>query len=311
MRLMTRGFPALGRAEVFSVLGLVVFTWAVGGAGSASDKRLQGPYLGQTPPGTTPRTFAPGFVSTPAHEFGASFTPDGKAFYFTRRDPNRNANVIMMSTCIDDIWTEPKVAPFIDDWEAFEPRVTPDGRRLYFTSNKPLPLEGAVPMSMWYVERRGKGWTSPENAGPPFNPMKSMYVSMTLDGTIYTTDISGGPGTEGIAVARQTGGKYRKLERLGPPINTGTTDMYPFVAPDESYLIFTSRRPPTNTRGGGLWIAFKKPDGTWTNPRLIDLGMEAGLPLVSPDGKYLFFTAGERGKSDIYWVEAKFIELLK
>jgi pimeloyl-ACP methyl ester carboxylesterase len=32
------------------------------------------------------------------------------------------------------------------------------------------------------------------------------------------------------------------------------------------------------------------------------------LPFVSPDGKYLFFTAGERGKSDIYWVEAGFLK---
>ena len=86
--------------------------------------------------------------------------------------------------------------------------------------------------------------------------------------------------------------------------------MYPFIAPDESYLIFTSRRPPTNT-GGGLWISYKQPDGTWSDPRAIDLGMAAGLPQMSPDGKYLFFTAGERGKSDIYWVEAKFIEELK
>jgi hypothetical protein len=43
-------------------------------------------------------------------------------------------------------------------------------------------------------------------------------------------------------------------------------------------------------------------------PRAIDLGLPAGLPFVSPDGRYLFFTAGERGKSDIYWVEARFLE---
>lgn len=48
--------------------------------------------------------------------------------------------------------------------------------------------------------------------------------------------------------------------------------------------------------------------GRWSEPRAIDLGMPAGLPFVSPDGKYLFFTAGERGKSDIYWVEAGFID---
>jgi Tol biopolymer transport system component len=52
-------------------------------------------------------------------------------------------------------------------------------------------------------------------------------------------------------------------------------------------------------------------DGTWTEPRAIDLGMPAGTPAVSPEGKYLFFTAGERGNSDIYWVDAKLFEALK
>jgi len=39
--------------------------------------------------------------------------------------------------------------------------------------------------------------------------------------------------------------------------------------------------------------------------------MQAGTPAVSPDGKYLFFTAGERGKSDIYWVDGKVFKALK
>jgi pimeloyl-ACP methyl ester carboxylesterase len=55
-------------------------------------------------------------------------------------------------------------------------------------------------------------------------------------------------------------------------------------------------------------VSFRNPDRTWGEPRAIDLGLPAGLPLISPDGKYLFFTAGERGKSDIYWVEARFLE---
>jgi hypothetical protein len=47
--------------------------------------------------------------------------------------------------------------------------------------------------------------------------------------------------------------------------------------------------------------------------------MSAGMPFVSPDGKFLFFTAAEPGqstgpgpgKSDIYWVSAKILEELK
>ncbi len=266
----------------------------------------KGPYLGQSPPGTTPKIFAPGFISTEAHEFSCSFTPDGQEFYFTRRDPILNVPVIMATRCVDGTWTDPEVVPFVENLMSFEPRVTPGGLRLFFTWGQPLPGQQGPPMNVWYVDRAGGGWGEPQNPGPPLNPMKAMYVSVTSAGTIYTTDISEGPGVESIAVARLSEGKYATLERLGAPINVGARDMYPYVAPDESYLIFSSRRGTGGQEG--LFVSFRTADGKWGDPQAIELGMPAGLPLVSPDGKYLFFTAGERGKSDIYWVEATFIK---
>ena len=71
--------------------------------------------------------------------------------------------------------------------------------------------------------------------------------------------------------------------------------------------VFASQRPAQNV-DSGLFITYRQPDGSWKDPRPIDLGMRAGLPVVSPDGKYLFFTAGERGKSDIYWVDARILK---
>jgi len=294
------------RTAMASFCSAVLFLSAAA-PGRTAQVRLSGPYLGQTPPGTTPQIFAPGIVSTPAHEFSCSFTPDGKEFYFTRMDPKRGQNLIFVTKCIDEIWTNPEVVPFIQNRMSFEPRVTPDGSRLYFTSEKPVPGQEGFGMNIWYVERKGEGWSNPINPGRFLNPDKAMCVSVTLDGTIYTSDISGGPGTEGIAVARLIDGNYKRLERLPAPINVGAQDMYPYIAPDESYLIFASRRqsPPSSS---GLFVSFRNPDRTWGEPRSIDLGFPAGLPFVSPDGKYLFFTAGERGKSDIYWVEARFLE---
>jgi hypothetical protein len=269
--------------------------------------KLTGPYLGQKMPGATPEVFAPGIVSTEAHEFSCSFTPDGNEFYFTRRDSTTKVPLIMMTKLLDGTWTKPEVVSFIEGTQSFEPRVTVDGKRLYFTYGKILPDQQGPPMNIFYVEREGDDWGVPHNMGAPFNPMKAMYVSTTRDGTIYTTDVSGGPGSECIAVAKPVDGKYEKLEKLGPPINVGARDMYPFVAPDESYLLFTSRRHVEGIKSG-LFVSFKNEDGTWSDPRGIALPMEVGLPLVTPDGKYLFFTGGERGKSDIYWVDAKIIE---
>jgi hypothetical protein len=231
-------------------------------------------------------------------------------FYFTRRDPKQNVALIMVTRSVEGTWTEPEVVPFVQNRMSFEPRVTPDGGRLYFTWDQPVPGQEGPPMNIWYVDREDGRWSEPKNPGPPLNPMKAMYVSLSLEGTIYTSDISGGPGTEGIAVARMADGKYGSLERLGPPVNIGAQDMYPYIAPDESYLIFASRRQGQHSLGG-LFVSFRMPDGKWSDPREIDLGMPAGLAVMSPDGKYLFFTAGERGKSDIYWIEAKFLEELR
>jgi len=271
---------------------------------------LKGPYLGQKLPGETPEVFAPGVVSTPAHEFSCSLTADGKEFYFARRHPELKQTVVMVTKLRDGLWTEPEVVPFVENQFSFEPIVTPDSKRLYFMSGKPIPGQAGPPMNIFYVEREGDGWGEAKNAGPPFNPAKAMFVSAAASGTIYTTDISEGPGTERLAVARMVEGEYRKLERMGPPVNAGAQSMYPFIAPDESYLIFTSKRP-SETIKSVLLVSFRKPDGSWGEPRAIDLGVEAALAFVSRDGEFLFFTSGERGKSDIYWVAAGIIEELR
>lgn len=270
----------------------------------------KGPYLGQKPPGTKPEVFGPGFISTDAHEFSCSFTPDGSEFYFARRDPELGFPVVMATRMVDGAWTKPEIAPFVERSMSFEPIVTPDGKRLYFMSGKPVPGQAGPPMNICYVERENTGWGAAKNAGAPFNPAKAMFISMTAGGTIYTTDISSGPGSERVAVTRKGGEAYGALEKLGPPVNDGTQRMYPFVAPDGSYLIFNARRP-NETLKSVLMISFRTADGGWSEPRLVDLGREAGTPFVSRDGKYLFFTAGERGKSDIYWVSADVVESLR
>ncbi|MFC2117168.1 alpha/beta fold hydrolase [Bacteroidota bacterium] len=267
----------------------------------------EGPYLGQKPPGLSPKKFAPGFISTEAHEFACSFTPDGKEFYFTRRDPELDRNQIMYTKMVEGKWTKPSIVSFIGSKMSFEPMVTPDGNRMYFTLEKMVPgQKGGIHMNIWYVEREDNKWSEVKDPGKAFNPGKTMYVSTTMDGTIYVSDISAGFPNVGIGIIKKIKGENLKIERLSPPVNVGKQDMYPYVAPDGSYLIFSSKRRVENFNSE-LFISFKKQDESWSEPKAIDLGMSAGCPMISPDGKYLFFTAGERGKSDIYWVDAKII----
>jgi hypothetical protein len=45
---------------------------------------LEGPYLGQTPPGLTPEVFAPGIISTDSWEYGVFFAPGMQKLYWIR-----------------------------------------------------------------------------------------------------------------------------------------------------------------------------------------------------------------------------------
>ena len=50
---------------------------------------LEGPYIGQKPPGLTPEVFAPGIVSTEHRDWSGSFTPDMKRYNFGRNNKKK------------------------------------------------------------------------------------------------------------------------------------------------------------------------------------------------------------------------------
>ena len=66
----------------------------------------------------------------------------------------------------------------------------------------------------------------------------------------------------------------------------------PAVAPDESFLVFSSNRPPTPAQQGDLFIVFRK-DGQWGEPQ--HLGDEingfggGSESRLGPDGHNLYF----------------------
>ena len=108
-------------------------------------------------------------------------------------------------------------------------------------------------------------------------------------------------------------GRYEKLEKLGLPLNNGERSQHPWIAPDESYMVYTVPKPG-QPAGGSLFYAGRKANGTWSEPKEIELGISAGQPFVTSDGKYLFFTSGGRGQpgeGDIYWVSTQVMSDLK
>ena len=56
---------------------------------------LEGPYMGQTPPGMVAEPFAPGVISREGWELEGVFAPGMNEFYFTRRGGQRSRPTVI------------------------------------------------------------------------------------------------------------------------------------------------------------------------------------------------------------------------
>ena len=273
------------------------------------------PYLGQEPPGLKPEIFAPNIVSTEKNELNCVFSPDGNEVYFTVW--KEGVNTIMTMKQKNGWWSERTVAPFSGNYSDVDPYISADGKKLYFSSMRPLDNTGESKDSdIWYVEKtKDDGWGQPVRLDEPNSMGKDdYYTSISSNGTLYFSvfQTHGSPGD--IYRSKLVNGQYTSADRFENSISTESNEHDPFIAPDESYLIFTSDRPGGYGRGD-LYISFQTEDGKWTEPK--NMGEEINssgydfCPMLSSDGKYLFFTRNINRNGDIYWVDAKIIEKLR
>ncbi len=254
----------------------------------------EGRYFGQKPPGLEPEIFAPGIISTDGYEFAITFSPGGKELYFTRRGGEKNypTNYLMVCRYEDNRWTEPEIASFSGEYFDFESHISPNGNRLYFGSQRPKPQGIKAEGDIWLLEKTDRGWGEPKFLDAPVNNGFAMYVTSAKNGNLYYT------GDDGLYRSIYKNGKYSEPEKLKDENDEYFSGAHPFIAPDESYLIFDS--------GPGLMISFQTKDRTWTNAKKMGI-IPNMCPSVSPDGKYLFFAR----HGNIFWVDAKIIEILK
>lgn len=268
---------------------------------------LKGPYLGQKPPGMIPEIFAPGIVSTAkGWEAAVSFSPDGKEFYYSRRETlDGGENRIFFMELKDGGWTKPALAPFARDVVEYEAFITPDGKRVFFHSDRPGPPDDDARGKIWYSERGPGGWGEPRYLTTRINKGWIMFVTAAANNALYFNAIY--DRKFGICRSVFTGGEYQEPEYLN--LEAGSPrGAHPFIARDESYLIFDAQ--PEGPGKSHLYISFKK-DGKWT--RAVRFGPSINATFtecianVSPDGKYLFFGRN----NDIYWVDARVIEDLR
>ncbi|MDQ3280143.1 MAG: hypothetical protein M3Q69_01880 [Acidobacteriota bacterium] len=248
----------------------------------------------------TPAPFATG-----PDDYGPAFTPDGKTVYFTRRVNRRGAENIVVSHFRNGRWSEPQAAPFSGAAQDKEPFLSPDGKRLFFASTR----DGGGRRSgfdLWFVERKNGAWSAPQKLDSTVNSdAYDNYPAVSANGTLYFgSERPGGKGNVDLYRSRRVNGRYTAAENLGDAINTPYVEADPYIAPDESFMIFCSTREG-GFGEGDLYITYRR--GTsWTPP--VNLGSTINgpqfdyTPLLSPDGKRFYWS---RGWGGIYEIPAR------
>lgn len=256
---------------------------------------LEGPYMGQTPPGAVAEPFAPGTISKEGWEIEGVFAPGMKEFYFTTRRGEDKTITVVGFRQRDNVWKK-----YIEFKRKGEVTLSPDGKRMH--------------MAEGYTDRMGDGWSERKSLGPMFEreDWGIMRLTASAKGTYVFDDYKS---NDVIRSSTLKDGKRQAPTKMGPIVNTGKWTAHPFIAPDESYLIWDSEREG-GYGGSDLYISFQEIDGSW-GPA-INMGDKVNsdrwdaYASVTPDGKYILFNRGiDDDNVDIYWVDAKIIEHLR
>ena len=262
---------------------------------TADDTHL---YLGQTPPGLTPEAFAPGMVTSEFWEYGAAFTPDLNEFYFIRRGGEYETSTFMLFQYEDGKWTESVISPRIG-----QPAISPDGQTMHLGKR--------------FKMRTDEGWSDIQDLGGEFSDIRIMRLTASKNGTYYFDEV-GNDGDGVIRYSRIVDGAREAPRPASDAINTGTWLAHPFIAPDESYILWDGRRDE-GQGGSDIYVSFRQADGSWGDAK--NLGDKVNTDAweaaasVTPDGKYLFFHRNVGSENyenvDIFWVDAQIIEDLR
>jgi len=235
-----------------------------------------------------PQVFAPGVISTPFSEWSTSFTPDGQTVYSSQGGIYWT---IVYAKKQNGVWQKPNVASFSGRFRDTDPFITPDGKHIVFVSSRPTPdMSQDKPQKathVWYADLvSGDKWGTPHHLDSAINlPGISNYApSVSAKGTLfYCSRRKELTGMQSF-YAEWMGDHYATPKQV---IIKGAAEIQdPFIAPDESYIIFLN--------GNDIMISFKK-DGGWSEAQNIGAqvndGSSISSPCVSPDGKMLYYSS--------------------
>jgi hypothetical protein len=252
-------------------------------------------------PATAPVLYGAGIFSTAAWDFFIAESPDGASALVCRADTGFNIYQIFETRhTADGRWSAPVLPAFAGSWSNADPHYTQDGRRLYFISNRPGPGASGPQgtYDIWTVSRDEAGaWGAPEPLLAPVNlpGVDEWSPSVAANGDLYFgAERPGGRGGVDLWVARRADSGYTVVENLGDSINTAGSEVEPWIAPDQSYIIFSALDRADSVGRYDLYLS-RRVGGVWQRARRIDGGVSTPYrdfnQSVSPDGKWLYFSS--------------------
>jgi Tol biopolymer transport system component len=165
------------------------------------------------------------------------------------------------------------------------------------------------------------GWSPAEVMPAPISTDGyEFYPSFGPDGSLYVNSDRSGTGAI-YRAARLADGTFAAPVNAGSPFLPRDGDLS--FAPDGNFIVVSAQRP----RVGGsykndLHVSFRQADGMWADfvklDDTINTPAHEWCPMVTPDGKYLFFSRrfgaydkdGWDGTTDgeVYWVDVRALD---
>jgi Tol biopolymer transport system component len=216
-----------------------------------------------------PQIFGEGIISTGDYETHPAFSPTGDTLYFLKCLPDANFCSICVSYNKNNRWSSPQIVSFSGKFTDVDPFVTKDGNTIYFVSNRPV-IEGEPvkeDWDIWKTERSSTGWDKPVHLDSPVNSSASEYFpTIANNGNLYFgSSRNGGKGRADIYVSKFENNVYSAPENMSDSINTPDNEYEPFIAPDESYIIFMATYP-NGVAHGDFYISYNM-KGTWSKAK--------------------------------------------
>ncbi|MGD1047052.1 MAG: putative Ig domain-containing protein [Bacteroidota bacterium] len=264
-----------------SFIGLLILLVTVCYGQAIPDSAL---YLGQTPPGNTPKIFQLPVSSGLFAAERIAISNDGKEIYYNELN-GYPPSISRIKYCeySNNKWNGPYT--LFENYGA--PGLSIDGRTLF--------LEGG-----WQSVKSDTGWSTPLKF---WNTSKKIhYLQATNSGNYYLTSNPVITNNGDISKLIMNG-TNTTAQTLGVPVNSASNGIDFFISRNESYIIFVIRI----NQLGNLFISYHQTGGKWTNPKNLGAQINASQawewgPYVTNDNKYLFFTR-QSSTTDIYWVK--------